>query len=111
MNDDRVASKPAQLHSHLPPGRSIALMDQSTALTSRQLEERSLIHRNGEAKADVEAFRELRTKLLAMGNGNFVTLVAPVSRGRSEEHTYELQSLMRTSYADFCLKKTTNNSS
>src|SRR3546814_5413472 len=24
---------------------------------------------------------------------------------RSEEHTYELQSLMRFSYADFCLKK------
>src|SRR3546814_8690058 len=25
--------------------------------------------------------------------------------GRSEEHTYELQSLMRISYAVFCLKK------
>src|SRR3546814_8267327 len=28
---------------------------------------------------------------------------------RSEEHTSELQSLLRTSYADFCLKKTTKN--
>src|SRR3546814_5858516 len=28
--------------------------------------------------------------------------------GRSEEHTSELQSLMRISYAVFCLKKTTN---
>src|SRR3546814_2839696 len=27
---------------------------------------------------------------------------------RSEEHTSELQSLMRTSYADFCLKKKHN---
>src|SRR3546814_10605721 len=27
------------------------------------------------------------------------------SRSRSEEHTSELQSLMRTSYADFCLIK------
>src|SRR3546814_9881447 len=26
-------------------------------------------------------------------------------RTRSEEHTSELQSLMRSSYADFCLKK------
>src|SRR3546814_6288352 len=26
-------------------------------------------------------------------------------RSRSEEHTSELQSLMRSSYADFCLKK------
>src|SRR3546814_6285229 len=29
------------------------------------------------------------------------------SRGRSEEHTSELQSLMRISYAVFCLKKKT----
>src|SRR3546814_7912701 len=28
--------------------------------------------------------------------------------GRSEEHTSELQSLMRISYAVFCLKKKTN---
>src|SRR3546814_3226272 len=30
---------------------------------------------------------------------------------RSEEHTSELQSLMRISYAVFCLKKTTYNNS
>src|SRR3546814_2081754 len=30
----------------------------------------------------------------------------PASRARSEEHTSELQSLMRTSYAVFCLKQT-----
>src|SRR3546814_8373488 len=29
--------------------------------------------------------------------------------GRSEEHTSELQSLMRISYAVFCLKKNNNN--
>src|SRR3546814_2110686 len=37
---------------------------------------------------------------------------APADRngipGRSEEHTSELQSLMRISYAVFCLKKTKN---
>src|SRR3546814_6330940 len=33
-------------------------------------------------------------------------LMAPAS-WRSEEHTSELQSLMRISYAVFCLKKTT----
>src|SRR3546814_7897925 len=32
-------------------------------------------------------------------------------RGRSEEHTSELQSLMRISYAVFCLKKKTQNKS
>src|SRR3546814_3687560 len=31
------------------------------------------------------------------------------STGRSEEHTSELQSLMRISYAVFCLKKKKNN--
>src|SRR3546814_3291102 len=30
---------------------------------------------------------------------------------RSEEHTSELQSLMRISYADFCLKKTNKTDS
>src|SRR3546814_2848172 len=30
------------------------------------------------------------------------------ARARSEEHTSELQSLMRSSYAVFCLKKKTN---
>src|SRR3546814_5457474 len=32
-------------------------------------------------------------------------LCLPEWRGRSEEHTSELQSLMRISYAVFCLKK------
>src|SRR3546814_4241697 len=33
---------------------------------------------------------------------------SPGGEGRSEEHTSELQSLMRTSYAVFCLKKKTH---
>src|SRR3546814_4557660 len=36
------------------------------------------------------------------------TYLASVMEPRSEEHTSELQSLMRISYAVFCLKKTTN---
>src|SRR3546814_1890729 len=32
----------------------------------------------------------------------------PSCKARSEEHTSELQSLMRISYAVFCLKKKTN---
>src|SRR3546814_5508916 len=45
-------------------------------------------------------------------SGDHVTLgagagVVPDYQGRSEEHTSELQSLMRTSYAVFCLKKKT----
>src|SRR3546814_4982752 len=37
--------------------------------------------------------------------GNVVMDVTGTSATRSEEHTSELQSLMRTSYAVFCLKK------
>src|SRR3546814_6761412 len=36
-----------------------------------------------------------------------LALVPCAARLRSEEHTSELQSLMRISYAVFCLKKTT----
>src|SRR3546814_10870096 len=36
---------------------------------------------------------------------------AEEERARSEEHTSELQSLMRISYAVFCLKKTTTTKS
>src|SRR3546814_3558365 len=38
------------------------------------------------------------------GDGSQVVVNVP-SSGRSEEHTSELQSLMRNSYAVFCLKK------
>src|SRR3546814_2622329 len=36
-------------------------------------------------------------------------LAGPRGWGRSEEHTSELQSLMRISYAVFCLKKKNTN--
>src|SRR3546814_3003515 len=54
----------------------------------------------------------------ALGGKPLLTLrlccIAPIAidrdaqGGRSEEHTSELQSLMRISYAVFCLKKTIN---
>src|SRR3546814_6497037 len=37
-----------------------------------------------------------------------IGLVVAEDEGRSEEHTSELQSLMRISYAVFCLKKKTS---
>src|SRR3546814_3733454 len=42
------------------------------------------------------------TYFLKIDNTRFRDMVFP---GRSEEHTSELQSLMRISYAVFCLKK------
>src|SRR3546814_10811197 len=52
---------------------------------------------------------------LAVGGGFLEILVLPVvevdvaDHRRSEEHTSELQSLMRISYAVFCLKKKKNH--
>src|SRR3546814_7621544 len=45
-----------------------------------------------------------------IGNSDFIAVDTEFMREntRSEEHTSELQSLMRTSYADFCSKKKNN---
>jgi Mrp family chromosome partitioning ATPase len=51
------------------------------ALTPAQMQERALIHRSSSARPEVDAFRELRTRLLAIGPGHPVVLVAPVSAG------------------------------
>src|SRR3546814_5194864 len=46
------------------------------------------------------------------GDGQAAERIAAILRNaRSEEHTSELQSLMRISYAVFCLKKTTKTHS
>src|SRR3546814_6735900 len=41
--------------------------------------------------------------------GGEACIIAAAYLGRSEEHTSELQSLMRISYAVFCLKKKKKN--
>src|SRR3546814_1110603 len=49
--------------------------------------------------------------LVNIGRGDLVdddALIEALADGRSEEHTSELQSLMRISYAVFCLKKKTD---
>ncbi|GAB3330840.1 hypothetical protein GCM10027359_00110 [Marilutibacter aestuarii] len=62
-------------------GRSLSLRHASQALTPAQMEERALIRRSSVARPEVDAFREIRTRLLAMTTNNFVALVAPVSAG------------------------------
>lgn len=61
-------------------GRSLAHAATRQALTPVELEERAIIQRTALARPEVSAFRDLRTQLLSMVDGNFVTLVAPVSR-------------------------------
>src|SRR3546814_2427378 len=53
--------------------------------------------------------RRLPCKVVIDHIGKFLEPVPVDHPSRSEEHTSELQSLMRISYAVFCLKKNTTN--
>src|SRR3546814_6036009 len=67
------------------------------------------LFRSARSKAMTVAvrFAPSPTGLLHVGNARTALVVWLFARreGRSEEHTSELQSLMRISYAVFCLKK------
>src|SRR3546814_5757162 len=50
--------------------------------------------------------QQQHTRIVVAGTGETAhTQITPAAVVRSEEHTSELQSLMRISYAVFCLKK------
>ncbi|WP_417473641.1 polysaccharide biosynthesis protein [Luteimonas mephitis] len=67
---------------HSAPTSAGANMVTAPVLSTRALEERRLIHRQDSARAQADAFRDLRTRLLAIsGSRNFVVLVASVSNG------------------------------
>ena len=62
--------------------RGVVRRVDSTALTPSQLLDRSIIpYADNADRHLVDSFRELRTRLLATSNDNFITLVAPVSAG------------------------------
>src|SRR3546814_1986109 len=73
------------------------------------LRQRMVALRNSVSNAGPYAFVRLSHHGAANGTDNaFLDAVHETSRfgiSRSEEHTSELQSLMRISYAVFCLKK------
>src|SRR3546814_5359928 len=73
---------------------------QKLALAS-QLGSLALMLRNL-GDAEPEMVKTITTRDLSVGEANNPPKVA---EARSEEHTSELQSLMRISYAVFCLKK------
>src|SRR3546814_2079927 len=62
---------------------------------------------------DKEKADEYMRKAAEAGNSsaqfNWAQILVSDHPGRSEEHTSELQSLMRISYAVFCLKKKNTN--
>src|SRR3546814_1350835 len=82
-----------------PPIRARQRLLQGCAIAAAMT---ALAH-GGSALAQVAGTGEF-----AIGSG---TISPPGPLGRSEEHTSELQSLMRISYAVFCLKKQKEKSS
>src|SRR3546814_5223957 len=71
-------------------------------------------HQHGGKILGMLVDRARRIDLLNAGTGEHQPRIARqcgvlAGHVRSEEHTSELQSLMRTSYAVFCLKKKTTN--
>src|SRR3546814_5759749 len=67
----------------------------------------SRVRRAQDARSAAESDRQRR--LSDEASAAFQRSLANQGRERSEEHTSELQSLMRTSYAVFCLKKKTSS--
>src|SRR3546814_10376103 len=63
-------------------------------------------------RLDIQEFNFFTVALAIQSEtgGNLAETLANLSDVRSEEHTSELQSLMRSSYAVFCLKKKHINS-
>src|SRR3546814_6115663 len=94
-----LASLPARAPAVTPadsPWSVVALWD----IAAVSIAERQLQFPPGFARADVD-LALLRERFLPYSN----TSLYSDDAFRSEEHTSELQSLMRISYAVFCLKK------
>src|SRR3546814_1579053 len=98
----------------------LALLRESFAYMEGRIDPLSSLHRLDASKLAVKAMEEelvlayvdgaLAGCLFAAPRGDALYLgKIAVRPGRSEEHTPELQSLMRISYAVFCLKKKTPN--
>src|SRR3546814_9743285 len=72
--------------------------------------EYQFLRRAGEAlHPEKESLAALASTREIIGEYNFAGQYQQAPAPRSEEHTSELQSLMRISYAVFCLKKKNNN--
>src|SRR3546814_6032403 len=64
-----------------------------------------------DGRSAVDEFEKVGVEAVLLGDGEAVAaaFIDLEHRLRSEEHTSELQSLMRISYAVFCLKKKKQN--
>src|SRR3546814_6878608 len=93
-----------------PPGAAAGHRESAAALRAWRLRRRMVLGRAFPALVRAAGLRRLRRQPARPWRQPRPGSVAGLRdsglrRGRSEEHTSELQSLMRISYAVFCLKK------
>src|SRR3546814_1041477 len=89
---------------------SMVFQDPMTSLNPVLSIGRQMIDIQHRERRSLREKRERAADMLArVGIPDATSRLSAYPHQRSEEHTSELQSLMRTSYAVFCLKKTTTN--
>src|SRR3546814_10121000 len=79
----------------------IQTIDPETAKLQGQVRHTDVLLSTPAAQGSIQITSAISNRFVANGGNDVQT----VSLRRSEEHTSELQSLMRISYAVFCLKK------
>src|SRR3546814_9800864 len=93
-----------RLHVHGQPRHRLASVEQDLrAHTVRHIRRASYI------KDRAQHVRHMRQRYDLVPGGQHRSHGVEIDLPRSEEHTSELQSLMRISYAVFCLKKKKTN--
>src|SRR3546814_4810833 len=106
----RVHFPPTQRSLRGPATRSIEIFLYPGMIGRQQFVDRShgnhsLVGNHGDAVADCIKRVQIMCDEEYGKTKRALQFFRPVIESRSEEHTSELQSLMRNSYAVFCLKK------
>src|SRR3546814_10476334 len=121
--DNRTAAEAVARQLGIDAVEADVLPDRKAAVVARLKQEERIVAMAGDGVNDAPALATADVGI-AMGHGTDVAMESAgvtLLKGdligivrarqlseatmRSEEHTSELQSLMRTPYADFCLKK------
>src|SRR3546814_7197040 len=112
FTDDRpVSFEPQNIHAILGHVREVAKSGFASDIHIRELYDPSLPEVSGNRDRLIQIFPNLLTNaaeaLDPRTGKDEIVITTAYRNGRSEEHTSELQTLMRISYAVFCLKKKT----
>src|SRR3546814_2502906 len=99
----RSVSRSASIVPRNSAASTVAFSASHRATISKMLEPKASNMQDGWRTGDIAAL-----ELIASEGGALCTLMHIEGSYRSEEHTSELQSLMRISYAVFCLKTKKN---